>query len=205
MSPSERSSHDPHPTAARHRPTYAVSSHARSIHNPRPALFTRHPARSILDAKLFACNLRSVCARFRDALPPPQGVKMHNVAASHPNIPRRDNPHGVRSGTNMWLPEPIMLHADRPTIFAYEVRADNSQSECIGAFSHSCARWQGGSAGEECAPNAAPSSWRIVSIGARASTRVARTGRGRGKRSVGFPTQLNLLIEHCLTERALPK
>lgn len=125
-----------------------------TVHNARWAVrwhrlsHRDHPAHSIINAKRRAVGIRSVCSRFRAALPKPPGVRLIN-SLSHLNLPRRHNPHAAKAGSNTWIPEEVMLHPKRPTIFAYEVRADSSQSEVIGAFSHSCRPWAGGGAGED--------------------------------------------------------
>jgi len=113
----------------------------------RPGLTEQHPAYPILLAKVTEVALRSVCTQFRAVLPLSQ-ARLLNVD-SHRNAPRRETPHRVRAGTNVWLPEDVVLSDDTPTVLAYEVRADNSQSECIGAFSSSRVRWAGGGTGED--------------------------------------------------------
>jgi len=128
------------------------NANATNMFDLSPNLCTRHPAAAIVDAKLLEAKVRSVCTQFRFALPPPNPLMqatLINAVYQQRNLPRRDNPHVLRAGTNVWLPEEVVLDDEKPTIFAYEVRADNSQSECIGAFSHSCVRWVGGGAGED--------------------------------------------------------
>lgn len=119
------------------------------VHSPRPALFVHHPARAILNRQHWVSCVRSVCRVFSEILPPPNGVRCTNICAQHLSMARPGNPHTARAGHNTWLPEDVELDPVRSTVFAYEVRADDPQSECIGAFSHSHQQWLGGSSGED--------------------------------------------------------
>ena len=90
-------------------------------------------------------NARSVCRRFKHSLPSPS-VTLQNKASSR--LPRRVNLHQVQRHQNYWLP-PLITLSPTPTVMSYEIRADNSASECIAAFSLSKARWAGGEQGED--------------------------------------------------------
>ena len=55
----------------------------------------------------------------------------------------------VRGGENVWLAEWVELDESAPAVLEYEARPAEAQSECIGAFSRTKARWAGGSRGED--------------------------------------------------------
>ena len=55
----------------------------------------------------------------------------------------------VRGGENVWLAEWVELDESAPAVLEYEARPAEAESECIGAFSRTKARWAGGSRGED--------------------------------------------------------
>jgi len=111
------------------------------------------PARGIVHEALWASRLSTVCKCFsradfvasRVTLVNPTRSFGRTLAGTH--VPRPE--HSLRRGNNTWIPEEIELDPIRPTQIWYEVRADAHNSEVIGGFSSSRARWNGGQAGAD--------------------------------------------------------
>ena len=75
-----------------------------------------------------------------ERVPPPASPAPHERACSFA-YPQQGT---VRAGTHWWSPDLITLDpAGRAVVITYEVRADGSEIEMIGAFSHSKRAWGG--------------------------------------------------------------
>ena len=70
-------------------------------------------------------------------------------AEGYGNITGRVKDMVVRGGENVWLAEWVELDESAPAVLEYDARPAEAESECIGAFSRTKARWAGGSRGED--------------------------------------------------------